>query len=87
MHIAHVCPFVGEQYGGSERFVVNISKYQAKENDVHIYTTTRYIDCVGTRVIDGITIHRLYSPASIWNVEPISFALRRIANSKADIYH
>jgi hypothetical protein len=48
MKISHICPFVGEQMGGSERYVWTLSKAQSREHDVHIYTTTKYLDRVGT---------------------------------------
>ena len=69
MKIAHICPFVGEQMGGSERYVCNLSKQQSKDHDVHIYTTTQILEKVGTSHSDGITIHRFYSPKTVSDKE------------------
>lgn len=87
MIIAHVCPFVGEQMGGSERYVYNLSKLQSKNHDVHIYTTTRHLDRTGHFSSDGITFHRFYSPQTIWNVNPLTFMLQSLVKSEADIFH
>lgn len=40
MRIVHICPFIGEQLGGSERYVVNLSKIQSKTYDIHVRTIT-----------------------------------------------
>ena len=87
MRVAHVCPFVGEQMGGSERYVFNLSKAQSHKHDVHIYTTTKYANKVGTSITNGVNIHRIYSPIVIWNVNPMVFALRYFAKSMPDILH
>ncbi|MHA1908640.1 MAG: glycosyltransferase family 4 protein [Candidatus Thorarchaeota archaeon] len=87
MKIIHVCPFIGEQLGGSERFVSNISRIQAKEHDVHIFTTTRYLNRTGISTENGVTLHRVYSPATIWNIDPLCLMIQKITNTDADIYH
>jgi glycosyltransferase involved in cell wall biosynthesis len=87
LKIVHVCPFIGEQFGGSERFVSNISQVQAKEHDVHIFTTTRYWNRTGVRDENGVTMHRVYSPAAIWNIDPICFMIRKLSKTDADIFH
>ncbi len=87
MKISHVCPFVGEQMGGSERYVCTLSKHQSRNHDVHIYTTTKYRDRVGTSVLDGVTIHKSYAPVTIWNINPLTFMLPALTKSKSDIFH
>ena len=87
MQIAHICPYVGEQMGGSERYVWNLSKFQSRNHDIHIYTTTQYRDRVGTSVCDGVIIHKSYAPVSVWNINPISFMLPALIKSKSDIFH
>jgi len=87
LKIAHVCPFVGEQMGGSERYVYNLSKEQSKEHDVHIFTTTRHLDRVGTNEDGGISIHRFYAPKVVWNMNPLTLMLRPLVNSESDVYH
>ena len=87
MKISHICPFVGEQMGGSERYVWNISKMQSEEHDVHIYTTTLHPQRVGTSKSDGVTYHRFYSPLVIWNVNPLCIILRSLLHSGTDIFH
>lgn len=87
MRISHICPFVGEQMGGSERYVSSISKMQSKEHDVHVYTTTLYPKRVGINEVDGVTYHRFYSPLVIWNINPLCFMLRDLLKSDTDIFH
>jgi len=73
--------------GGSERYVWTLSKHQSKNYDVHIYTTTKYRDRVGTSVHDGVTIHKSYAPVTIWNINPLTFMLPTLAKFKSDIFH
>ena len=87
MKITHICPFMGERMGGSERYVANLSRIQANEMDVQIYTTTEFPQRVGTTKIGNITIRRFYSPLVIWEVNPVSFILRSLMNSDTDILH
>ncbi|MHA1930719.1 MAG: glycosyltransferase family 4 protein, partial [Candidatus Thorarchaeota archaeon] len=87
MKISHICPCVGEQMGGSERYVWTLSKFQSRNHDVHIYTTTKYRDRVGTSVLNGVTIHKSYAPVTIWNINPLTFMLPALTKSKSDIFH
>lgn len=87
MKISHICPSVGEQMGGSERYVWTLSKAQSKEHDVHIYTTTRYHNRVGSSKINEITIHKTYAPYTIWNINPLAFILPALTKSESDIFH
>lgn len=87
MKISHICPFVGEQMGGSERYVSNISKMQSREHDVHVYTTTLYSKRAGIDELNGVTYHRFYSPLVIWNINPLCFMLRDLLRSDADVFH
>ena len=73
--------------GGSERYVCNLSKVQSKEHDVHVYTTTRYLDRVGTSLHEGVTIHRSYAPVTIWNINPLTFMLPALMKSESDVFH
>jgi len=87
MKISHICPFVGEQMGGSERYVWNISKMQSGEHDVHVYTTTLHPQRTGTSMSNGVTYHRFYSPLVVWNVNPLCLMLRSLLRSESDIFH
>ncbi|TXT54878.1 MAG: putative Glycogen synthase [Candidatus Thorarchaeota archaeon] len=87
MKIIHVCPFIGEQLGGSERYVYNLSKEQVKNQEVHIITTTNYLSRTGTCKKDGIILHRLYSPSTIWNIDPLCFAISKFFDVRYDILH
>jgi glycosyltransferase involved in cell wall biosynthesis len=87
MKISHVCPFVDEQMGGSERYVCTLSKAQSKEHDVHIYTTTKYLDRVGTSLQEGVTIHRSYAPVTVWNINPLAYMLPALMKSESDVFH
>ncbi|MFW9921224.1 MAG: glycosyltransferase family 4 protein [Candidatus Thorarchaeota archaeon] len=87
MRIAHICPLVGEQPGGSERYVTNLSSHQAENNDVSIYTTTCHREREGTFREGDVTIHRFYSPFKIWNIDTVSFILMHLLKSNAEIYH
>lgn len=87
MRVSHVCPFVGEQMGGSERYVYNLSKRQARTHDVHIYTTTKHASRVGTSESNGCTIHRFYSPLAVWNINPIAMMIKPLMDSGSDLFH
>ncbi len=73
--------------GGSERYVWNLAKAQSSDHEVHIYTTTRNLKYTGTSEIDGITVHRAYTPVVIWNINPLTFILRSLMKSNSDIFH
>ncbi|MFW9803454.1 MAG: glycosyltransferase family 4 protein [Candidatus Thorarchaeota archaeon] len=73
--------------GGSERFVSNLSALQSSEFDVHIHTTTGSIRNAGTTSTNGITFHRYYSPATVWNINPLSFMLRGLMRSDSALFH
>jgi glycosyltransferase involved in cell wall biosynthesis len=87
MRVAHICPFVGEQMGGSERYVFNLSKRQADQFDVHVYTTTKHPGRVGVFKKNGVTLHRFYSPIVVWNINPLALMLRDLVNDDADVFH
>ncbi|MFW9990522.1 MAG: glycosyltransferase, partial [Candidatus Odinarchaeota archaeon] len=87
MRIVHIIPFYGEQHGGSERYVHNLVKHQIKKHDVHIFSTTRLFENRGCIEQEGYTLHRFYSPAVVWNINPICFILHRLAGFEADIIH
>jgi glycosyltransferase involved in cell wall biosynthesis len=87
MRVAHVCPFIGEQMGGSERYVLNISRRQSLNHDIQIYSTTQNYEKAGVKSLRGISFHRSYSPVVFWNINPLSMMLRSLVNSSADIYH
>ncbi len=56
MRVSHICPFMCEQMGGCERYAWNLAKKQAKEYDVHVYTTTQNARHTGTFESNGVTI-------------------------------
>ena len=87
MRVSHICPSMGEQMGGCERYAWNLVKKQAKEYDVHVYTTTQNARHTGTIESNGVTIHRFYSPIVVWNINPISLMLRSLVNSDTDLFH
>jgi glycosyltransferase involved in cell wall biosynthesis len=87
MKIVHVCPFVGEQMGGSERYVDHLSAIQSKKHDVHVYTTTSHSERAGIDCTSDVTYHRFYSPLVIWNINPLSFILPALLKADADILH
>jgi glycosyltransferase involved in cell wall biosynthesis len=87
MKVTHVCPFIGEQLGGSERYVYNLSNAQSERHDVHIVTTTRHASKVGQSTWNGVTIHRLYAPVTIWNIDPLCYAFGLLTQLDYDILH
>ncbi|MDF1539370.1 MAG: glycosyltransferase family 4 protein [Candidatus Thorarchaeota archaeon] len=87
MKIVHVCPCLGEQLGGSERFVAHISKQQVLEHDVTVLTTTRFPSKVGDYFVDGVKINRTYAPVTVWNIDPLCFIAPKISKLDADIIH
>lgn len=87
MKIVHVCPSVGEQMGGSERYVSNIAKQQARHDEVEIFTTTRNRRNTGVFNESGVTTRRFYSPVMLWKVNPISLMIRPLLKSNPDVIH
>ncbi len=87
MRIGHVCPFVGEQMGGSERYVYNLSRQQAKSHEAHVFTTTVHPEKVGTCVEEGVIVHRYYAPVTVWNINPLCVVLRPLVKTQVDVYH
>ena len=73
--------------GGSERYVWNLAEAQSNDHEVHIYTTTGNLRSVGTSESNGIIIHRSFTPAVIWNINPVTVMLRALAKSDADVFH
>ena len=60
---------------------------QAEDHDVHIFTTTRNLASVGVTKTEDITIHRFYSPAVVWNINPLTLMLRSLMKSESDVFH
>ncbi len=87
MKIVHVCPFVGEQLGGSERFVSTLIGAQRTKHDIHLITTTRYPSRAGVQQYKGIVIHRFYSPIVFWNINPLGIILHRLNTFSDRIFH
>ncbi len=87
LKIAHICPFLGEQMGGSERYTANLSRIQARQYDVHVFTTTRNRRRTGIQDWFGVKIHRFYSPLTLWGVNPLAFILPSLLKSRSDIFH
>ena len=87
MKVVHICPFLGEQMGGSERYVHNLALKQSENHEVHIFTTTQHMTRVGKSRINGVSYHKFYSPLAIWNINPLSFILKDLMNSKFDVMH
>lgn len=87
LKVSHVCPLMGEQMGGAERYVCALSRAQSTEHDVHVYTSTRHLDRVGTSQHDGVSIHRFYAPVTIWNINSLSLMLRALTKSESDVFH
>ena len=75
MKIAHITPFAGEWFGGTERYCYQLSKILAKKHDVHIFTSklNKGTSCV--EEVSGMTIHRFYAPKVVWNINPIVFMM------------
>lgn len=87
MKIVHVCPFFNEQMGGTERYVHTLSRVQSKQHDVCIITTTRQKAKVGVSIEEGCTIHRLYSPTTIWNINPLAYLIPTLRRISGDVFH
>lgn len=87
MKVIHVCPFIGEQIGGSERYVDTLSRMQSRHHDVHIFTTTKNKHLAGVTTDNNCQVHRFYSPVVLWNINPIAYMFSQIRKSDADILH
>ncbi len=87
MRIAHVAPFAGEWFGGTERYCFQLSKILAKKHDIHIFTSKLSKDTSCVEEVSGMTIHRFYAPKVVWNINPIVFMMPALWKEKFDIVH
>jgi len=88
MRILQVTPFLGEQYGGTERYCINLSKELVKlGHEVEIFTSRLMRETPLKSEDSGIRIRRFYTPKVIWNINPLTIMLHKLLRSEHDIVH
>ncbi len=87
LKIAQVSPFVEELFGGSERYCFFLSKFLARKHEVHIFTTKLNRDTPSVEEVEGVIVHRFFTPKIIWNINPVFFILRNLWNESFDVVH
>jgi glycosyltransferase involved in cell wall biosynthesis len=88
MKVLQVTPFFGEQYGGCERYAYNLSRELAKlGHEVEVFTARMNRLTSQRSNIEGVRVHRFYTPKVVWNINPINFMLHRLLTAEHDIVH
>jgi hypothetical protein len=67
MRVVHVCPFIGEQLGGSERYVVNLSKIQSESYDIYTAIPSSKVSIIGISNKDNTIGYQKYDDALYTN--------------------
>lgn len=81
-------PFLGQQYGGSERYCYNLSRHlAARGHDVTIYTTKLRNSDPSIEKKNGVTIHRFYAPKVVWNINPVALMIHKLLKCNFDVVH
>jgi len=87
MRIAHIAPFAGEWFGGTERYCFQLSKILAKKHEIHIYASRLRKDTPAIEQVNEMTIHRFYAPKVVWNINPLVCILPSLWKEKFDVIH
>jgi len=88
MKVLQVAPFFGEQYGGCERYAYNLSSELAKlGHEVEVFTARVNRQTPQRSNVQGVRVHRFYTPKVVWNINPINFMLHRLLAADHDIVH
>jgi len=88
MRILQVTPFLEEQYGGTERYCINLSKELVKlGHEVEIFTAKIKPETPKTSEINGIRVRRFCTPKVIWNINPFTVMIHKLLESDHDIVH
>lgn len=88
MKILQVSPFLGQQYGGTERYCYNLSRHlAAKGHDVAIYTTKLRNSDPSMAKENGVTIYRFFAPKVVWNINPVALMIHKLLRCDFDVVH
>ncbi|MFX0068133.1 MAG: glycosyltransferase family 4 protein [Candidatus Hodarchaeota archaeon] len=88
MKILQISPFLEQQYGGTERYCFNLSRFLAlRGHEVHIYTTKLRRSDPSIEEKSGIIIHRFYAPKVIWNINPAALMIHKLLKCDFDVIH
>jgi len=87
LRIAHISPFAGDWFGGTERYCFQLSKILAKKHDVHIFASRLRKDAPLIEEVSGVIIHRCYAPKVLWNINPLVFMMPALWKEKFDVIH
>ncbi|MGA2573718.1 MAG: glycosyltransferase family 4 protein [Candidatus Methanomethylicaceae archaeon] len=88
MRILQISPYFQPSTGGSEWYCQQLSKRLAKRgHEVHVLTSLLDKTLSPEEEMDGYSVHRLPCFANVWDCNPATFLLHRLAKIKADVMH
>jgi len=88
LKILQISPFMKEQFGGTERYCYNLSKYlAARVHEVHVYTSKLRASNPSVEYLDGFYVHRFYAPKVVWNINPTVLIIHKLIKPEFDIIH
>lgn len=90
LRIVQVTPFFGyRQYGGTERFVMNLSEELAdRGHHIDVFSTKHSTEIPYQEYYKNLTIHRFYSPVNVFGINPACIMLHKLLKVKEiDVFH
>lgn len=90
LHIVQVTPFFGSKnYGGTERYVNQLSKELAERGHViDVFTTKKSTKIPYQSYFKNMTVHRFFSPWDVFGINPACFMLHKMLQlDKVDVFH
>ena len=90
LKIVQVTPYFGSRsYGGTERYVSNLSNELANRgHHIDVFTTKNSTKIPYQSYYQNITVHRFYSPWNVFGINPACFMLHKMLQLKdVDVFH
>ena len=90
LKIVQVTPFFGSRsYGGTERYVSNLSTELANRgHHIDVFTTKNSTKVPYQSYYKNMTVHRFYSPWNVFGINPACFMFHKMLQLKdIDVFH
>jgi glycosyltransferase involved in cell wall biosynthesis len=90
LKVVQVTPFFGSRsYGGTERYVSNLSAELANRgHHIDVFTTKSSTKIPYQSYYKNMTVHRFYSPWNVFGINPACFMLHKMLQLKdVDVFH
>jgi glycosyltransferase involved in cell wall biosynthesis len=90
LKIVQVTPFFGSRsYGGTERYVSNLSTELANRgHQIDVFTTKNSTKVPYQSYYKNMTVHRFYSPWNVFGINPACFMFHKMLQLKdIDVFH